>query len=91
MTTVNIVTGSMLKGLCEAGCRITTICKCKGYRLNSLQLIVQNFTIYYFTLHNYLITLWLVAKQPKLTTIFVNMMGITLGIVAMVTDTFFYI
>ena len=31
MTTVNIVTGSMLKGLREAGCRITTICKCKGY------------------------------------------------------------
>ena len=30
MTTVNIV--SMLKGLREAGCRITTICKCKGYR-----------------------------------------------------------
>ena len=30
--TVNIVTGSMLKGLREAGCRITTICKCKGYR-----------------------------------------------------------
>ena len=29
--TVNIVTGSMLKGLGEAGCRITTICKCKGY------------------------------------------------------------
>ena len=29
--TVNIVTGSMLKGLREAGCRITTICKCKGY------------------------------------------------------------
>ena len=26
--TVNIVTGSMR----EAGCRITTICKCKGYR-----------------------------------------------------------
>ena len=31
MMTVNIVTGSMLKGLREAGCRITTICKCKGY------------------------------------------------------------
>ena len=29
---VNIVTGSMLKGLREAGCRITTICKYKGYR-----------------------------------------------------------
>ena len=29
--TVNIDTGSMLKGLREAGCRITTICKCKGY------------------------------------------------------------
>ena len=29
MTTVNII--SMLKGLREAGCRITTICKCKGY------------------------------------------------------------
>ena len=29
MTTVNIV--SMLKGLREAGCKITTICKCKGY------------------------------------------------------------
>ena len=29
--TVNIVTGSMLKGLHEAGCRNTTICKCKGY------------------------------------------------------------
>ena len=29
--TVNIVTGSMLKGLREVGCRITTICKCKGY------------------------------------------------------------
>ena len=28
---VSIVTGSMLKGLCGAGCRITTICKCKGY------------------------------------------------------------
>ena len=28
---VNIVTGSMLKGLCEAGCWITTICKCKRY------------------------------------------------------------
>ena len=27
---VNIVSGSMLKGLSEAGCRITTICKCKG-------------------------------------------------------------
>ena len=30
--TVNIVTGSVLKGLREAGCRITTICKCKGYK-----------------------------------------------------------
>ena len=29
--TVNIVTGSVLKGLREAGCKITTICKCKGY------------------------------------------------------------
>ena len=29
---VNIVTGSMLKGLREAGCRITTICRCKGYQ-----------------------------------------------------------
>ena len=27
---VNIVTGSMLKGLRGAGCRITTICKCNG-------------------------------------------------------------
>ena len=32
MTTVNIV--SMLTGLREAGCRITTICKCKGYVIN---------------------------------------------------------
>ena len=30
---VNIVTGSMLKGLRGAGCRITTICKCKDYVL----------------------------------------------------------
>ena len=32
--TVNFVTGSMLKGLREGGCRITTICKCKGYVWN---------------------------------------------------------
>ena len=28
---VNIVTGSMRKVLRGAGCRIATICKCKGY------------------------------------------------------------
>ena len=33
MTVNSVVTGSMLKGLREAGCRITTICKCKGYLL----------------------------------------------------------
>ena len=29
---VNIITGSMLKGLRGAGCRITAIFNCKGYR-----------------------------------------------------------
>ena len=38
---VNIVTGSMLKGLRGAGCRITTICKCKGYTL--LHFLSQDF------------------------------------------------
>ena len=44
----------------------------------------KNTSLYIF-LHfiNRLITLWLVAKQPKFTTIFVNVMGITLGMVAM--------
>ena len=32
--------------------------------------------------------LWLLAKQPKLTIIFVNIMGITQGIAAMAFDKF---
>ena len=32
--------------------------------------------------------MWLLAKQPKVTTIFVNVMGITLSMVAMAFDKF---
>ena len=35
MTTVNII--SMLKGMREAGYRITTISKCKGYSATTLK------------------------------------------------------
>ena len=46
------------------------------------------FTIHYFTLHKRLITWWLVAKQARLTATFVNVMGITLGMIAMAFDKF---
>ena len=43
---VNIVTGSMLKGLRRASCRVTTIYKCKGYSS-----VVDNLIMLKFSFH----------------------------------------